>query len=284
MARVRLTVTFFGSRADRHRISALTLSEVVRDLVQDISDVCQSAAQQRRIDPVECRLYTVGQPKASTVTLEFEVESTNGRLIGAASRSYVRGLDQIRQQPGSKRLPANLTLPILERTRRHCGPVDGEYEGIKISVVGPRKLTTAYLDKDLKASLEKQISSVRQAVEKTARAVEHYQVEGLLYAIEDEKYDDPNASVTVKIDTGEHENWICRITREVLPDDLSLHWKKRVRITGTVRQPRRREIEASKITFLGRPKDLMAAVDRFIEENEALWQGEDLTVYMDEIR
>lgn len=286
MARVRFALTFYGGKAEEHKVSAARLAEVIRDVSEDLKEAYQAIVQSKGMAPGQFELYVVARPKATSFSLRLETETANERLVGTVSRDYIDSLAELREELGGNgRLPGGLTLGMLERAKRYCGPIDGEYEGIKLAVVGPKKSHCVVFDKDLRIAIERKSSILHKVAERELRIIEHYEVEGVMYGLEDEAYEDPTASVIVKIDTGEHSNWLCRIKRSLLPDDLSAHWKERVRILGTARiTQRKREIEASQITPLGQLDGVISAAQRFIKENESLWQGQDLVAYMDRVR
>ena len=286
MAKVRLSLTFYGARAEKHRVSAARVADVIKNLNEDLTEACQMTRRRSIGAPVECYLYLVGHARASSLSLRLEGESLHSTAIAVASRKYIEGLSDLKKFAGNGFVPPGMSVDMLERVRRNCGPIAEEYEGIRLEIMGVRRPVRVMLDKELRLTLERKISQIAKVAEKPkVHSVQYYDVEGLMYALEDENYDDPNASVTVKVDAGEHSNWVCRVKRSLLPGDLASHWRERVQVRGTAKfSQRKQEMEVEQVKLLGRHGSLTEAVKKFIATNEALWQGEDTTAYMDEIR
>src|SRR5436305_383228 len=100
MQQLRFALTFSGGKAERHRVSARRIAEVIQGISDDILDVCRIISH----DDIEidwnviaqsCRLYIVGSPRPSSLSLSFETDPADIKWPVEAGRIYVSGLYQL---------------------------------------------------------------------------------------------------------------------------------------------------------------------------------------------
>lgn len=284
MGELRFKLTFFGGKAEGHRVPAQKLGNVLHDLEHDITNVCHLiSSDDPNIDLSEilsgCKLYVVGTPKAGSLEIPIATRKSETAWPEKAGRAYLIAL---RNLPDSEELPKGLNRAILENVINYV-PRDREYDGFRVTIdANGEPEYSVTIDSTLVLAATQKLAELTKIP--ISRIYSH-SITGVMYSLMDQNYDDPQSSVTVEVDTGDGKRWLCRIPREKIPDRLSEHWTERVLVHGTATfRPRKPEMEVDNIQFLGPSDDLEDAIERFINSNREVWKGEDTQVFLDYVR
>lgn len=284
MGELSFTLTFFGGKAERHRVPAHKLGSILRNLEDDIKNVCHIVStEDPNVDLQDiiqgCKLYVVGTPKASSLAIPIASEKSESAWPELAVHAYVDALKELPSSNGE--LPKGLNRTILEHVLDYSQ--DSEYDGFHLSITEngqPESKIT--FDAALGFVASQKLAELSPFGPST---IYGHSVTGVMYGLEDQNYDDPRSSVTVEVDSGDGKRWMCHIPKDMIPDDLGEHWKERVVVHGkaTLRK-RKPEMDVDKITFLGPESDIDDIVDSFIRTNQKVWQGENLDAFMSYVR
>jgi|GEM_PF-5868150 len=287
MAQLKFALTFYGGKANAHRVSANRVAEIIQHLGEDIQDVCRIISHEDvNLDFKEiirgCRLYVVGEPKPSTLTISFETEDVQTEWPEKAGRTLVTGLKMLRMEE-SDELPKGINRSILEHVQEYYKPVAGEYDGIQLQILANgQPADDLKFDESLKIAAEKKLAVLASP---SPYEIEGHSIDGILYGLEDQNYDNPSAKVDVKVDTGDGAHWVCHVERSLLPDDLVEHWKKRVMVTGTAKfRKRKPEMDVAQLEIIGSRPDIEEVLARIEKMTTGIWDDEDLAAYMDRVR
>jgi len=137
-------------------------------------------------------------------------------------------------------------------------------------------------DQKLKLATERKLVALSSP---STSVIHGYSLYGVLYGLENQNYDDPSARVTVEVDPGDGTRWMCSVDKELLPSPLEAVWTKRVAVHGTATFRQRKPLmDVERIEILGDKPDIDVALENFIAVNQATWEGEDLTDYMNLVR
>ena len=178
-------------------------------------------------------------------------------------------------------MPLGLNRSILEHVLEYAQ--DSEYEGFHL-VIPPNG------EPEDRVTFDKSLAYI--AAQKLAELSPHgpatiygHSVTGVMYGLEDQDYSNPSATVIVEVDSGDGKRWICRIPRDILPDDINQHWKERVVVHGVATLKKYRpQMEVDQIKLLGPDRDLDSAVNRFIESNQGMWRGINSERFLKQVR
>ena len=284
MGELRFKLTFFGGKAEEHRVPAHKLGSILRNLEHDITNVCHLiSSDDPNVDVSEiiigCKLYVVGTPKASSVEIPIATTESSTDWPQMAGRAYVSAIRELPESDGE--LPRGMNRSILEHLVEYTR--DREYDGFHLTIESNGEPeSTVTIDSGLSFVALQKLA----ALTKFPPSVIHsHSITGVMYGLVDQDYDDPLSSVTVEVDTEDGKRWVCGIPKEKIPKDLSEHWDERVTVSGVATfRPRKPEMEVEEIKFLGPEDDLDDAIDQFIRSNQEVWQGEDTTVFLDYVR
>lgn len=289
MAKLKFTLSFHGGKADEHRVSAETLARIFRGLSDDIENVCRViSSEDLNIDLQEiirsCKLYIVAQPKEGSLCLSVATEESPSKWAEMAGTVYASSLKQLPLFDSDEDIPKGLTRSVLENVKEYADPPNGEYEEMKLTIEtdGEPEIDVVF-DQKLKLASERKLVALSSPY--STSIIYGYSVQGILYGIENQNYDDPTARVKVEVDPGDGTRWMCVLDKEKLPEHLEDIFEKRVVVhgTATLRQ-RKPTMDIERIELLGEKPDIDAAVEHFIAVNQAAWEGEDLTAYMNLVR
>lgn len=284
MGELKLTLTFFGGKAEEHRVPAHKLGGILRDLEADIRNVCHLiTSDDPNVDLDEilsgCKLYVVGSPKESSLKIPIATSPSETNWPLAAGRTYVSALRELPESNGE--LPRGINRSILEHLIEYVR--DREYDGFHVTIESngePESSVT--IDSGLSFVASQKLAELKRF---PPSVIYSHSVDGIMYGLVDQDYDDPRSSVTVEVDTGDGKKWMCRIPKDKIPKDLSEHWTERVLVHGTATfRPRKPEMDVDYIKFLGPEGDIDEAIDRFIKSNEEVWRGEDTAAFLDYVR
>lgn len=289
MAKLQFDLTFYGGKADNHRVSASKVAELINGLSDDILEVCRIIAHEDiEIDFNEimrdCKLYIVGTPQPSTVTIRFETAESQTDWPAIAGHTLVESLQILQREQNGEHLPRGITKSVLDHVRSYCQAPNGEFEGITLTIPqNGQSEEQIDFNAELKAVVEQRLALLEKS---STQRIEGYTIDGILYGMEDEDYDNPKAKVDVKVDTGDGAHWVCHIKRAFLPYDLAEHWKQRVIVEGTaiLKKRRRPEMEVADITFLGLAPQLEELLPRHEKIQHNVWEDVDLDEYMNHVR
>lgn len=285
MGELRFTLTFFGGDAEAHRVPADNLTSVLRNLEDDIQNVCHViTSDDPNVDLSEilngCKLYVVGTPKESSLEIPLATSDSATSWPEKAARTYVAALTELREANGE--LPRGINRSILKNIAEYI-PRNNQYDGFRVTIQSngePEE--TAVVDASLAFVASQKIAELAKFP--PSRIYSH-SIDGVMYSLTDQNYDDPQSSVTVEVDTGDGKRWLCHIPRETIPKDLSEHWTERVHVHGEATfRPRKPEMIVDKIDFVGVEDDIDKAIDRFIKSNQEVWRGEDTATFLDYVR
>lgn len=289
MAQLRFKLSFHGGKAEKRRVSADTLAKVFKGVSDDIENVCRViSSEDVNIDLHEilrsCKLYVVAEPKPGSMQLCFETEESNTKWPVMAGRVWASGLRQLPvTEELDEDLPKGLTRSVLEHAKDYAAPPDGEYEKMRVIIEanGEPEIDVDF-DHKLKIAAEKKLVVLSGP---SPSVIHGYSVHGVLYGLEDQNYDDPSARVTVEVDPGDGTRWICTVDKDLLPGHLEKVWTKRVVVHGTATFRQRKPImDVERIEILGDKPSIEDAIENFISVNKGVWEGEDLTEYMNLVR
>lgn len=288
MAQLKFTLSFHGGKADEHRVSAETLARIFNGLTSDIENVCRViSSEDVNIDMQEilrsCKLYVVAEPKRSSLALAVATEESETSWPEMAGRVYATSLNQLSVDDVDENLPRGLTRSVLEHAKEYSSPPHGEYETMKLTIEANGKPEIGIVfDQKLKLASERKLVALSSP---SPPVIYGYSVEGILSGLEDQNYDDPSARLLVEVNPGDGTRWMCSLDKELLPQHLEEVWTKRVIVHGTATFRQRKPLmEVERIEILGDKPDIDAAIEHFIAVNQATWEGEDLTAYMNLVR
>src|SRR5688500_8370274 len=134
MAGLRFNLTFFGGKADEHRVLANTLADLLKSMGDDLVNVCRLiSTEDLNIDVREleqqCRLYVIGQPKPSTLTLTIAAPEAQTEWVSKAGDVWLEGLSTLflglGPIPLDDRLPIGINRSILEHVIDYATPIQG---------------------------------------------------------------------------------------------------------------------------------------------------------------
>lgn len=282
MGEVRFTLIFFGGKADDHRVPAHKLGGVLRGLESDLRDVCRVvSSDDPNIDLSEiingCKLYVVGTPKESSLQIPVATPQSDTKWPEVAASTYLTALRELPESNGT--LPRGINRKILEHLVDYTR--DSEYTGFRVTLENASSESVT-IDANLA------IVASRKLAEMSAvgpSVIYGHSVTGVMYGLEDQDYDDPGSTVTVEVDSGDGKKWMCRIPKEIVPADLSEHWKERVVVQGRATfRPRKPEIEVERLQLLGPQSPVDEMLERFIRTNRPLFEGQDVATYLDQVR
>jgi hypothetical protein len=284
MGELRFTLTFFGGKAEDHRVPAHKLGSILHFLEDDLKNVCHVvSSEDLNADVVEimrgCKLYVVGTPKESSLEIPIATEESKTRWPELAGRTYVSALRELPSANGE--LPTGINRSILEHILLYTQ--EREYDGFHVTI-------EANGEPEERATIDSSLAFV--ASQKLAELTPFgpakmygHSVTGVMYGLEDQDYDDPRSSVTVEIDSGDGKKWMCRIPKEIIPSDLAEHWKERVCVQGVATfRKRKPEMDVEKLLLLGPQSPIDEILERFIKTNQPLWENQDTAAYMDRVR
>lgn len=287
MGQLKLSITFRGGKADKHRISANTLSKICEGLSSDIENVYRVVSAKDvdiTIEDIkqESKLYLSAEPEKSSLKLHFVSDSTEREWVEVAGKKWGQGLKIV----GSGRfqgetLPIGITKSVLQHAKTYSFPPDNEYEEMEVAITPENEPTLKVIfDGKFGVAIEKQLTELSTPITE----ILGYEVEGILHALDDQDYENPSANIFLRVDSSEGD-WFCTISRDRLPEDINEVWKKRVTIIGrAIFRPRKRSIIVDKMEILPDKPSLKDAVKRFIEVNSETWEGQDPTEYLNRVR
>lgn len=288
MAQLRFTLSFHGGKADEHRVSADTLARIFRGLTDDIENVCRVISSEDVNFDIQdilrsCRLYVVAEPKQSSLAVAVATEESETEWPEMAGRVYASSLRQLPLDDSDEDLPKGLTRSVLEHAKEYSTPPHGEYETMRLTIHQNGKPEIAVVfDRALKVATERRLVALTGP---KPSVIYGYSVMGVLYALQDQHYDNPSAEVDVEVNPGDGTHWLCHVKRSDLPADIDEIWKKRVVVHGKATFRMRKHImDVERIEILGDKPDFEQALENFLAVNEETWQGEDLTAYMNLVR
>lgn len=284
MGELRFTLTFFGGKAEEHRVPAHKLGSILHLLEDDIKNVCHVVSSgDPNVDVREimrgCKLYVVGTPKESSLEIPIATPESQTKWPEAAGRAFVSALRELPSANGE--LPRGINRSILEHILDYTK--DREYDGFHVTIESNGEPeSSATIDSALAFVASQKLAELAPF----GPAVMHgHSVTGVMYGLEDQDYDDPRSSVTVEVDSGDGKKWMCHIPKEMIPPDLGEHWRERVVVSGVATfKPRKPEMDVEQIRLLGPQSPVDEMLDRFIRTNQPLWKGEDTAAYMDRVR
>jgi hypothetical protein len=287
MDQLKFALTFKGGKAEKHRVSARRLAEIMQSISDDILDVCRIISHDDlNIDWNEiargCRLYVVGNPQPSSLSLSFETEPVGTKWPVEAGRIFASSLYQLPIEDNGD-IPLGINRRILEHAKEYCSPANGEYETMMLTIqANGRPEMSLIFDQKLKVAVEKKLIEIASP---NPNIIHGYEIQGILYGLEDQDYDDPLATVTVEVDPGDGTRWMCHIKRDLVPKDIADHWTERVLVSGTAKLKKRKpEMEVEGIELLGKKPDIEDALEKFISASAGVWEGEHLSSYMNRVR
>lgn len=285
MGELRFTLTFFGGKADDHRVPAHKLGDVLRGLEDDIRNVCHViAADDQNVDLSEitrgCKLYVVGTPKESSLEIPIATVESGTQWPEVAGRTYVAALRELPESNGE--LPRGINRSILEHLTDYV-PRNREYDGFRVTIGSngePESSVT--IDSSLGLIASQKLAEIAPY---GPSIMYGHSVTGVMYGLEDQNYDDPLSSVTVEVDSGDGKKWMCHIPKAQIPPDLGEHWKERVVVQGKATfRPRKPEMDVDSIRLLGPQSPVDELLERFIRTNRPLFEGQDVAAYLDRVR
>jgi hypothetical protein len=295
MGDLRFDLTFFGAKADEHRVLADRLAVLLTNMGDDLVEVCRLiSTEDLNIDlrelEKECKLYVIGDPKPSTLTVTIGAPEARTEWVGIAGDVWAEGLSTLYVIPGtdgppdSEILPRGINRSVLEHAIDYATPLRGEYEGIKITVAAngqPER--NVVFDERLKRAAQRRLASLTPDIPQT---IHGHTIQGVLYGVEDQHYENPESDILVEVDTGEGTRWICRLKKSLIPDNIERYWEKRVVLTGLATFRKRRPLlEAERFEILGDKPNIDEAIMRFIEVGAPAWKrGQRLRNYMKDVR
>jgi hypothetical protein len=284
MGELKFTLTFFGGKADEHRVPAHKLGGILRDLEDDIKNVCHLiSSDDPNADLSEilrgCKLYVVGTPKESSLEIPIATPTSETKWPEVAGHTYLSALRELPEANG--KLPRGINRSILEHIVDYTR--DRDYDGFRVTIQSNGEPESS-------ATIDSGLAFV--ASQKLAELTPHgpsviygHSVTGVMYGLEDQNYDDPRSTVTVEVDSGDGKRWMCHIPKDKIPQDLAEHWKERVVVQGVATfRPRKPEMEVEKMRLLGPQSPVDEMLDRFIRTNRPLWEGQNIAAYMDRVR
>lgn len=283
MAQLRFTITFRGGKADKHWVPVEILAKVFDGIKSDLANVYRVVSAEDVNISIEdikhdTKLYLAAEPSPSSQTLSFVSEPTDRDVAEKAAHYWVKGLRIV--AAGGSDLPPGITTSVLRNARLYASPPDGDYDEMELRIDDGEGDGVKF-DTRLKERVELQLAQL--APQKPAEIL-GYEVDGIMHALDDEDYRNPNARVQIKVSAPDGD-WACSVERSWLPMDLNEVWKKRVVVMGrALFRPRKKKLVADKLHILGEPDDLNAAVENFIRVNKEAWEGQDSEEYMKEIR
>jgi hypothetical protein len=287
MGQLKLSITFRGGQADKHRISADTLSKICNGLSSDIENVFRLVST-ADIDITtedikkESKLYLAADPQKSSLHLQFVSDENSSEWIEVAGKHWGQGLRII----GSGRvygetLPHGINKSVLRHAKAYSFPPDNEYEEmvVEISPNGDPGVRVVF-DNRFGVEIEKQLTELATP----PTEIYGYEVEGILHALDDQDYENPTANIFAKVKSIEGD-WYCTIRRNNLPEDINEVWKKRVIVVGRATfRPRSKKLVVDKMEILPDRPSLLDAVKRFQEVNQEAWKDVDPTEYLNDVR
>ena len=293
MAGQHFNLTFFGGKADEHRVLANRLAELLEKMGDDLVEVCRLiSVEDVNIDlrelQDECKLYVIGEPKPSTFTITIGASEATTDWVSMAGDVWVESLSGLYSIPGDAaedgHLPKGINRSILEHVVDYSTPLIGEYDGIKITVAANgRPEQTIIFDERLKRAAQKKLANLVPDVPAT---IHGHSIQGILYAVADQNYENPQSVIVVEVDIGDGTRWTCRIKKSLVPGDIEEFWEKRVVLTGLATFRKRRPLlEADSFKILGNKPDIESAIKRFIDIAAPAWKrGPKLSTYMKNVR
>ncbi|MDQ3254880.1 MAG: hypothetical protein M3R15_13400 [Acidobacteriota bacterium] len=260
MAQLRFTLSFHGGKANEHRVSAHTLAKIFHGLNEDIENVCRViSSEDVNIDLREilrsCRLYIVAAPQKGSLVVAVATEEADTKWSEIAGRVYAAGLKQLPLSDLDEDLPKGLTRSVLEHASEYSDPPNGEYEEMRLTIQenGQPEIDVVF-DQKLKFATERVLVALSSP---STSVIYGYSVQGILYGLENQNYDDPSARVTVEVDPGDGTRWICSVDKEQLPEQLEDVWTKRVVVHGTATfRQRKHKMDVERIEILGARPDI----------------------------
>jgi len=283
-----MVITFRGGKADEHRMSTDTLARVFQAISSDIENVYRVVSY-ADVDITseeikkDSQLYLSAEPAASSFQLHFISEPTNNEWIELSGRNYGKGLKLIGSGAlDSGELPIGIGSSILQHAKAFSNPPKGEYETMELSITQDSEPPIEVMfDEAFGIAIEKQIVELKAAPPE----IHGYEIEGILHALDDQDYLKPVGPVQIKVEAYDGD-WYCEVDKTKLPmSDLDEMWKKRVFLRGLATfRPRKRTLRADTFEILPDKPSLLDAVDKFIEINEKMWEGQDPTEYLESIR
>jgi len=288
MPQLKFTLSFHGGKAEERRVSADTLARIFRGLSDDIENVCRViSSEDVNIDIQEimhsCKLYIVAEPKQGSLAIDVATEESTTGWPEMAGRVYASSLRQLPLDDFEDDLPKGLTRSVLENVRAYSDPPRGEYNEMKLTIEanGHPEIDVIF-DQRLRLAVERRLVSLSSP---STSVIYGYSVDGVLYGLENQNYGDPSARVTVEVDPGDGTRWMCLIDKELLPEHLETIFTKRVVVHGTATFRQRKPLmDVERIDVLGDRPDIDTVLEKFISVNQATWQGENLTTYMNLVR
>jgi hypothetical protein len=291
MGDLRFNLTFFGGKADEHRVLANRLADLLRSMGDDLVSVCRLISTEdvnidlRELEN-ECKLYVVAAPKASTLTITVAATEAHTDWVAQAGEVWLESLADLYTVPGSipdEKLPKGINRSILEHVINYSTPIAGEYDGIRLAVANGRPERTIVFNERLKRAAEQRLAAL---IVPSPPTIHHHTIQGILYAVQDQNYDNPQSSITVEVDTGSGTRWSCRIKKNLVPEDIEQYWEKRVILIGLATfRPRIPQMEVEQFTILSEKPDIDTIIDRFIKIGEDAWKsGPNLSTYMSDVR
>jgi hypothetical protein len=292
MGDLRFDLTFFGGKADEHRVLADRLAELLKNMGEDLVEVCRLISTEdlnvdfRKIEK-ECKLYVIGDPKPSTLTVTVGAPEATTEWVRMAGDVWTESLSSLYVIPGTDAddtLPRGINRSILEHAVDYATPLRGEYEGIKLTVAanGQPERNVVFDDR-LKRAAQRRLANLTPD---TPVTIHGHTIQGVLYGVEDQQYENPDSDILVEVDIGEGTRWVCRLKKSLIPDNIEQYWEKRVVLTGLATfRPRRPLLVAEYFEILGDKPDIDEAIQRFIEVGGPAWKkGPKLRTYMKDVR
>jgi hypothetical protein len=284
MGELRFTLTFFGGKAEDHRVPAHKLGGILRNLEDDIKNVCRVvSSDDKNVDLAEiisgCKLYVVGTPKESSLEIPIATIQSDTKWPEVAGQTYLSALKELPEANGE--LPRGINRSILEHIVDYTH--DREYDGFHVTIQSNGEPeTSATIDSKLGVVASQKLAELAPY---GPSVIYGHSVTGVMYGLEDQNYDDPSSSVTVEVDSGDGKRWMCHIPKDKIPKDLGEHWKERVVVQGIATfRPRKPEMQVEDLRLLGPQSPIDEILDRFIRTNRPLWEGENIAAYMDRVR
>lgn len=290
MANLQFNLTFFGGKADEHRVLADRLAVLLRNIGDDLVEVCRLISTEdlnvdfREIEK-ECKLYVVAEPTPSTFTVKVRASEAKTEWVHMAGDVWAEGLSSLFVIPGDDNgLPRGINRSILEHVVDYASPMTGEYEGIKVTVAANGHPERSVLfDERLKRAAQRRIANL---VPDTPPTIHGHTIQGILYGVEDQNYENPESDISVEVDTGDGTRWTCQIKKSLVSDDISRYWEKRVLLVGHATFRKRRPLlQVEHFEILGDIPDIEDAINRFIEVGAPAWKkGQRMSTYMKDVR
>jgi hypothetical protein len=292
MKELRFNLTFYGGKADEeHRVPANRLAHVLKSMGDDLVSVCNLiSAKDPNIDihQIEraCKLYVVAAPLPSTFTLPIAA-SEGTPWVERAGEAWISGLSQLpvfgEVLPDSN-LPVGINRAVLEHAVDYSTPFQGEYEGIKLTVPGNGRPDTGIVfNERLKTAAARRLAALPK---ESPITIEGHTIQGILYGIKDENYNDPTSEIRVEVDVGEGTRWICQIRKDLIPGGIERYWEKRVVLVGLATfRSRSHILDVRRLTVLETKSDIDDVIERFIKVGAPAWKrGPKLGAYMKQVR